>query len=61
MPGSSFSARIPVTLLVVLQLMFSYRIARMSHLIEASLPVTDSFFVQPNYFVMYVLVDGSLV
>ena len=50
-----------MTLLVVLQLMFSYRIARMSHLIEASLPVTDSFFVQPNYFVMYVLVDDSLV
>ena len=50
-----------MTLLVVLQLMFSYRIARMSHLIETSLPVTDAFFVQPNYFVMYVLVDDSLV
>ena len=62
MPSPSFSASSLVTLLVVLELLFSYRIAGMSHLIEASLPVVkDSLFVQPKYFVMYALIDGSLV
>ena len=57
----SFSVSSLVTLLVVLELMFSYRIAGISHFIETSLSVTDSLFVQPEYFVMYVLVDRPLV
>ena len=61
MPSPSFSASNLAILLVVLELMFSYHIAGIPYLIETALPVTDLLFVQPNYFVMYVLVDGSLV
>ena len=57
----SFSASSLVTLLVVLKLVFSYRISGISHFIETSLSVTDSLFVQPEYFVMHVLVDRPLV